>query len=199
MKLKKIFIRSQNLLINPTSEFSVIAEEQPEQSAVTKNFTLPMSLLVALFALLGSAFSNITLPINSFLYVVINAVIVFFMILTHTYLSGKAISLLGRNISPEDRPSSYYALSAYAQLPFFLVLAIIKLLPSLIFLIVLGFYSALLFHSGCGSLTGIPKGKRIQFTLLSVLIIITSFIICSELYTLLYAEIIEQFSTFVAY
>ncbi len=199
MKLKNIFLRSQNLLINPTSEFSVIAEEQPEQSAVTKNFTLPMSLLVALFALLGSAFSNITLPINSFLYVIINAVIVFFMILTHTYLSGKAISLLGRNISPEDRPSVYYALSAYAQLPFFLVLAIIKLLPSLIFLIVLGFYSALLFHTGCGSLTGIPRGKRIQFTLLSVLIMVTSFILCSELYTLLYAEIIEQFSTFVAY
>jgi hypothetical protein len=199
MNLKKIFIRSQNLLINPGSEFSLIAEERPEQPGITRNFTLPMSLLVALFALLGSAFSNITLPINSFLYVVFNAVIVFFMILTHTYLSGKAISLLGRNISPADKPSVYYALSAYSQLPFFLILALVKLLPSLIFLIVLSFYSALLFHTGCGILTGIPRGKKLQFTLLSVLIIITSFIICSELYTLLYTEIMEQFSTFVVY
>jgi len=190
MNLKKIFIRSQNLLINPGSEFSLIAEERPEQPGITRNFTLPMSLLVALFALLGSAFSNITLPINSFLYVVFNAVIVFFMILTHTYLSGKAISLLGRNISPADKPSVYYALSAYSQLPFFLIL---------LFLIVLSFYSALLFHTGCGILTGIPRGKKLQFTLLSVLIIITSFIICSELYTLLYTEIMEQFSTFVVY
>jgi len=114
-------------------------------------------------------------------------------------VSSEAISLLGRNISPADKPSVYYALSAYSQLPFFLILALVKLLPSLIFLIVLSFYSALLFHTGCGILTGIPRGKKLQFTLLSVLIIITSFIICSELYTLLYTEIMEQFSTFVVY
>jgi hypothetical protein len=77
-----------------------------------------------------------------------------------------------------------------------MVLAITKLFPSLIFLIVLGLYSALLFYSGSDSMTRVPREKRLQFTLLSALIMIVSFIICSELFTLLYSEILDQFSTF---
>jgi len=199
MNLKKLFIRSQNLLINPATEFEAIALEKPSLPAVTRDYTIPVSVIVALFALIGAAFSNITLPVNAFLYVVINSIIVFLLILTHTYISGKAITLLGKNIHAGDSPSGYYALSAYAQLPFFLVLALVKLLPSLIFLVVLGFYSAVLFNTGSSVMTAVPRAKRLQFTLLSVLIMITSFIICSELYTLLYAEIIEQFSTFVVF
>jgi len=198
MNLKNLFIRSQNLLRNPVSEFELIAGENPDTKMVNNNFVLPVSALVSAFALFGSAFSNITSPINSFLYVVINAGIVFLLVFSHVYISGKLIALLGNNITDDRQTARYYALSAYAQLPFFLVLALIKLFPSLIFLVFLGLYSAFLFHTGTAMLSRIPAGKRIQFTLLSVLIMITSFIVCSELYTLLYVEIIEQFTTFAA-
>lgn len=199
MGLKELFVRSQNLLFYPGSEFKIIKEENPDVATVTRNYTLPISLLVALFSLIGSAFSNITLPINSFLYVIINALIVFFLIISHIYISGKAISLLGNNISLEEKSSHFFALSAYAQLPFFLLLAIIKLFPSLIFLIVLGFYSAYLFNTGSGIMTRIPAAKRLQFTILSIMIMVVSFLIFSELFTLLYSEIIDQLSTFVVY
>jgi hypothetical protein len=199
MGLKKLFIRGQNLLFNPGAEFKLIKEERADLATVTKSYTLPVSAIVAIFALIGSSYSTIALPVNSFLYVIINAIIVFFLLITHTYISGRAIGLLGHNISSEVKSSRYFALAAYSQLPFFLVLAVIKLFPSLIFLVVLGFYSAFLFHTGTTILTRIPSSKRIQFTILSVLIIITSFIVCSELFTLLYSEIMDQFSTFAAY
>lgn len=199
MGLKELFFRSQNLLFYPGSEFKIIKEENPDVATVTKKYTLPISLLMALFTLVGSAFSNITLPMNSFLYVIINAFIVFFLIISHIYISGKAISLLGNNITLEEKSSRFFALSAYAQLPFFLILAITKLFPSLIFLIFIGFYSAYLFNTGSGILTRIPSAKSLQFTILSILIMVISFLICSELFTLLYSEIIDQLSTFVVY
>jgi len=198
MGYKNIFIRSKNLLIDPSSEFKRIAEEDPRVSSINRGFVMTVSLLIALLALFGSAISHISDPINSLLYVLINAVIVFLLMFTHIYISGKTISLLGRNIAADDRHSNYYVLSAYSQLPFFLVLGLLKLFPTLIFLIFLGFYSGLLFHAGTTVMTRIPTGKRIQFTVLSLLIMITSFIICSELYTLLYSEIIREFSTFAA-
>lgn len=199
MGLKELSVRSQNLLFNPGTAFKSIKEENPDVATVTKNYTLPISLLVALFALIGSAFSNMTLPMNSFLYVIINAIIVFFLIITHIYISGKAISLLGNNISLEEKSSRFYALSAYAQLPFLLIIAITKLFPSLIFLVFLGFYSVYLFNTGSGIMTRIPSAKSLQFTILSIMIMIVSFLICSELFTLLYSEIIDQLSTFVVY
>jgi hypothetical protein len=198
MNLIGIFIRSKNLLLSPSSEFKRISAENRQDASVNKGYVTAISLFVALLALIGSAFTHISAPINSFFYVLINAVIVFLLLLTHIYLSGRTISLLGRNIAANDRHSNYYALSAYAQLPFFLALGLVKLFPSLIFLIFLGFYSVLLFHAGTSAMTRIPPGKRVQFTALSMLIMITSFIICSELYTLLYSEIIREFSTFAA-
>lgn len=198
MDVKRFFIRSKNLLLSPTTEFKRISGEDRQLSSINKGYVTIVSLLVALLALIGSAFAHISAPIDSFLYVLINAVIVFLLMFTHIFLSGRTITLLGRNIAANDRNSNFYALSAYAQLPFFLALGLIKLFPSLIFLIFIGFYSVLLFHTGTSMMTRIPSGKRIQFTALSILIMITSFIICSELYTLLYSEIIREFSTFAA-
>lgn len=198
MNVKRFFIRSKNLLISPATEFKRISEEDRQVPSINKGYVTTVSLFVALLALIGSVFAHISAPINSFLYVMINAVIVFLLMFTHIFLSGRTITLLGRNIAANDRNSNFYALSAYAQLPFFLALGLIKLFPSLIFLIFIGFYSVLLFHTGTSIMTRIPSGKRIQFTALSILIMITSFIICSELYTLLYSEIIREFSTFAA-
>ncbi len=199
MGLKKLFVRSQNLLFNPNSEFNLIKDEEISIASITKSYTLPIASLVGVFALIGSAFSNMSLPINSFLYIIINAIIVFFLIICHIYISGKAISLLGQNICHENKTNRYFTLTAYSQLPFFLVLAVIKLFPSLIFLVFLGFYSAMLFYTGSSSMTRIPSDKRIQFTLLSILIMVISFILLSELFTLLYSEIIDQLSTFTVY
>lgn len=198
MDIKNIFVRGKNLLINPSSEFHRISAEDPQVPMVNKNYVMTVSFFVAILALAGSVLSHISAPVNSLLYALINAVIVFLLMFSHIYLSGKTITLLGRNIADGDRESNYYALSAYSQLPFFLVLGLVKLLPSLIFLIFLGFYSVILFHTGTNLMTRIPGNKKIQFTVLSILIMITSFIICSELYTLLYSEIIQEFSTFAA-
>ncbi len=198
MSYKSIFIRSKNLLIDPSSEFKRITEEDPHVALINRGFVVTVSLLIALLALVGSVISHISDPINSLLYVMINAVIVFLLMFTHIYISGKTITLLGRNIAADDRQSNYYALSTYSQLPFFLVLGLLKLFPTLIFLIFFGFYSGLLFHAGTTVMTRIPTGKRIQFTVLAMLIMITSFILFSELYTLLYSEIIQEFTTFAA-
>jgi|GEM_PF-2386429 len=198
MDVKGFFIRSKNLLLSPTAEFKRISNEDRQVASINKGYVTIVSLFVALLALVGSVLTHISAPFNSFLFVLINAVIVFLLMITHIFLSGRTITLLGRNIAANDRNSGFYALSAYAQLPFFLALGLIKLFPSLIFLIFIGFYSVLLFHTGTSIMTRIPSGKRIQFTALSILIMITSFIVCSELYTLLYSEIIREFSTFAA-
>ena len=184
MKLQDLFNRSKNLLVNPASEFKQISQSVPDIWNNNKTFVIPMALLIALLSLIGSAISNISSPVNSFVYIVLNAVILFLLILTHSYIAGKTITLLGQNIKHAEYPGNYYVLSTYSQLPFYLILAIIKLFPSLIFLIFIGLYSGLLFYTGSGQLTKIPSEKRLQFTLLSVLIMLISFILYSELYTI---------------
>lgn len=175
-----------------------ISEEEVSVISVNKHFVIPLALLVAGMTFIGAAVSNISLPVDSFIYIGLNAIIVFFLIFAHAYLSGKSVALLGRNIAEETDGNNYYSLSSYSQLPFLLILSLVKLFPSLIFLIFLGLYSSFIFYTGLSSMTKIPASKKIQFTVLSTLIMIVSFIICSELFTLLYSEILEQFTTFAA-
>lgn len=198
MNLHNLFNRSKDLLINPAEEFKRISEENFVVFTINKTFVIPLAILVSIFTIIGAAFSNISSSGNAFLFIGINALIVFFLVLTHTYISGKTISLVGQNIKRSEHASDYYALATYSQLPFFLILAIIKLFPSLVFLIFISLYSGLIFYSGTGTLTKIQPDKRVQFTLLSILIMIISFVVFSELYTILYSEVIDQFSTFAA-
>ena len=120
MNIREIIIRGQNLLINPSSEFKRISIEKPNVIRINREYVTVVSLFVAILALVGSAISHLASPLNSFIYVLINAVIVFLLIFTHNYVSGKTIALLGRNIAAEGRSSNYYALSSYSQLPFYL-------------------------------------------------------------------------------
>jgi hypothetical protein len=196
MKIQTLFQRSRNLILNPVKEFGVIYREAHDILRVNKKFSIPFAFLIAICSLIGEIIKNISSSSSAFAYIAINAIILFFLILTHIYLSGKSICILGKNISGESRSSDYYALATYSQVPFLLILALTKLLPSLIFFIVIGLYSAMLFYSGTGVMTKIPGAKILQFTILSVLIMIISFIIFSELYTILYSEILAEFSTF---
>ncbi|MCF8226058.1 MAG: YIP1 family protein [Bacteroidales bacterium] len=198
MEIKKLLLRSRNLLIAPGDEFDRIRHEMQSVAQVNKNYVIPVALLVTVSSLFGSAFSNFFSPINSFIYIGVNTVITFLLVITHTYVSGKAIALLGKNTCPGESRANFYALNAYAQLPFFLSLAIIKLFPSLVFVIILGLYSGFLLYSGSNKLTRVPNEKQLQFTILSILIMIAVFIISSEIYTLLYSEIVIEFSTFAA-
>ncbi len=196
MKFKEFFNRSISIIIDPGREFEAIRMQDPSPVAVNKNYTTLVSAIVSLFALVGLVFSNINSPMNVFLYVLINVIIVYLLVFTHIYLSGKLIAWIGRNADPGSRHSHLYALSAYSQIPFFIILSFIKLFPSLIFLIFIGLYSAYLFFTGTGIMTSVNREKRIQFTILSSLLMIITFVICSELYSLLYNEIIVEFSTF---
>lgn len=186
----KLLARGRNLIIAPDNEFLEIRREMQSVSYVNKNFVIPVALIISVFSLIGTAVSNFSSPVKSFIYIGLNVIILFLIILTHSYLSGKAISYLGRNMVQTDPMNNYYALSIYSQLPFFIILAVIKLFPSLAFLIILAFYSGYIFKKGCNSLIKIPADRQLQFTLLSMLIIISVFILTSELFTMLYSEIL---------
>lgn len=191
-------LRSKNLILNPAKEFATISSEKNDVFAVNKSFSIPIAIIIALFALIGGAVSNFSSPANSFIYIGINSIILFFLVMTHIYISGKSIGLLGSNISSEGEVADFYSLSTYSQIPFFIIFAVTKLFPSLIFLIFIGLYTGLLFYTGTGTMTKIPGAKQLQFTILSIIIMLVSFVIFSELFTILYSEILEQFSTFDA-
>jgi len=198
MDIRKLYFRTINLLSKPISEFSSISVDDQDIKEINKSVVIPFSGLVAICAFLGSLFTHINSPLGSIVYVFLNAVIVFFIVFIETYLAGKLIAMLGRNINISNKKESVYALVVYSQIPFYLILAFVKIFPSLIFLIFLGIYAGYIMYVGIDALLKISSVRKMQFLILSLIIMTTLFITISELFSLLYSEIIDLFTTFVA-
>lgn len=196
MDIRKLYFRTINLLSKPISEFNAISIDNQDIKGINKSVLIPFSGLVALCAFLGSLFTHISSPLDSIVFVFLNAVIVFFIVFTETVIAGRLISILGRNINISNKKESVYALVVYSQIPFYLILAFVKIFPSLIFLIFLGLYSGYLMYVGIDALLKISSVRKMQFLILSLIIMTTLFITISELFSLLYSEIIDLFSTF---
>ncbi len=196
MDIKKLYFRTSNLLVKPITEFDSIAAEGQSIRQVNKNVVIPFATLVGLCALLGSIFTHIKSPLDSFIFVFLNAVIVFLIVLVETFSAGQLISLLGKNINISNHKEAVYGLVVYSQIPFYLVLAFIKIFPSLVFMIFLAGYSAYLIYVGIDKLLKISSVRKMQFLVLSMIIMISLFVVVSELFTVLYSEIIDLFSTF---
>jgi len=190
MKIKELYFRTRNLLLRPAVEFEAIANEEKSIKRINTSVVIPFAGVVGLSELLGMIFTHIRSPLDSFIYVFLSALIVFLIVFIQTYLSGKLIALLGKNINSKNHKDAGYALVAYSQIPFYLSLAFVKVFPSLLFMIILGIYSIYLFYIGLDILLKIPLARKMQFLILSIIIIIILFITVSELLTLLYSEMI---------
>lgn len=196
MDIKKLYFRTRNLLIKPIIEFDIIASERQSIRQLNRTVVIPFAVLVSLCALLGSIFTHIKSPLDSFIFVLLNAVMVFFIVLIQTYSAAQLIALLGKNINISNQKEAVYGLVVYSQIPFYLVLAFIKIFPSLIFLIFLTGYAAYLIYVGIDCFLKISSVRKMQFMILSMIIMIALFVLVSELFTVLYTEIIDLFSTF---
>ncbi|MFC2129554.1 YIP1 family protein [Bacteroidota bacterium] len=196
MEIKNLYLRTKNLLIKPISEFDTISVENQSIRQLNRKVVLPYAALVGLCALLGSIFTHINSPLDSFIYVLLNAVIVFLIVLVQTYSAGQLVALLGKNINISNQKEAVYGLVVYAQIPFYLVLAFTEMFPSLIFLIFLAAYSAYLIYVGIDGLLKISSVRKMQFLILSLIIMVVLYILVDELLSLLYSEILDLFSTF---
>lgn len=196
MNIKKLYARTINLLSKPISEFNSISIDNQDIKGINKAVVIPFSGFIAICAFLGSLFTHIGSPLDSIVYVFLNAVIVFLIVFSESYLAGKLIAILARNINISNKKESVYALVVYSQIPFYLILATIKIFPSLIFLIFLGVYSGYLMYVGIDALLKISSVRKMQFLVLSLIIMTTLFIAISELFSVLYSEIVDLFTTF---
>lgn len=196
MKLRRLYFRTINILVKPPTEFDTIAHENMSIRQLNMSVVVPFAMLVSLCALLGSIFTHLKSPLDSFIYVFLNAIIVFLIVLVQTYAAGQVISLLAKNINMSNDKEDVYGLVVYTQIPFYLILAFIKIFPSLIFMIFLAGYSAYLLYHGIDRLLKISSVRKMQFLILALIIMITLFVVVSELFTLLYSEILDLFSTF---
>ncbi|MBE0654104.1 MAG: DUF1282 family protein, partial [Bacteroidales bacterium] len=183
-------------LIYPVTSWIDISADKKPREELLKDFLLPLSLIVGLFSFLGTTFSAGIPDTFSFAYLVLSGMISFLVIFLEVYLSGWLITKIAHTFNKETNSNDIFNLVIFSHVPFFLTLAVSKLFPSLIFINLLGAYSFFLFWNGIDHFITINKENKQIFMVLSVLVMILTYVLLTWIFNSIYNGILIRFATF---
>jgi hypothetical protein len=172
MDFRFLYHRTKYFIINPGKAWDVVHRENRPMQFVRGSFFLPLSILVAISAFLGSAlFINTTLKP---MYSVLAAVNTFLFLYLGIHGSAFVVKEIMRAMDLGHDFLVAFKLVAYSMAPIFLSLTISRLFESLLFINILGLYGLYIFWIGMEVMVNPPDHKKLPMiiaTVVSMLII----------------------------
>jgi hypothetical protein len=170
MDFKFLSHRIKNIILNPEKAWDAIHYENKPVKYVKGSFFLPLTILVAISAFLGSIlFTNVGV---SWAYSVLVGLkyflLLFFVIYGTAFIFNEITNALdlGRNID------SSFKIIAYSSAPFLLCQIISRVFESFIFVNVLALYGLYIFWTGVEKMINPPEQKKISLLILAAVVFI---------------------------
>jgi hypothetical protein len=172
MNFKFLSYRVKNIILNPARAWSIIYSENRPLKYVRGSFLLPLIILVALSAFLGSVLFTHTgfLKIYSFFVGVKYFFLLLFTVYSTSFIFMKAALFFELNI---DFTVSFKII-AYAAAPFLICQILSRMIESFIFINILAFYGLYIFWFGVEMMINPPSNRKLPLmvTAFSVFLII---------------------------
>jgi hypothetical protein len=127
----------------------------------------------------------------SMAYVFFNGLISFLIIFLEVYLASWLISEVATSFTDEVNMDRIFNLVIYSHAPFLVTLAVTRLFPQLLFIVVLGLYTFYIFWLGIQKMLTIPEDRRMIFFLFSALIMILIFLLLSVIFNNIYGVVLR--------
>lgn len=163
--------RVKNIMLTPAAEWDVIDKEQPEVSALYKNYVMilaaigPVASMIRGIVFGYSAFGVTYRP--GVVQAVGTAVTSYFVTLVGVFILALVIDALAPSFGAEKNRLQAFKIAAYSGTAAW-VSGIFGLLPGLGFLGLLGLYSLYLLYTGLPKLMKAPADKAMAYTAVTV-------------------------------
>lgn len=175
MDFRFLYHRTKYFIINPGKAWDVVHRENRPMQFVRGSFFLPLSILVAISAFLGSAlFINTTLKP---MYSVLAAVNTFLFLYLGIHGSVFVLREIMRALDLGHDFLVAFKLVAYSMAPIFLSLTISRLFESLLFINVLGLYGLYIFWIGMEVMVNPPDHKKLPMIIATVIAMLIIFLL----------------------
>jgi hypothetical protein len=176
-RMPPIVARIRNLLIDPRSEWPLIASESGDPLRPLVGYVALLAAIPALAGFVGATFVGTSVSVGKFhdpIYLgLIKAVVSYLLSFVIVYLVALAIHLMAPLFGGQRRFPNALKLSVYSFTPVWLV-GIVLLIPGLRFLSILGLYALRLIWTGVPPLMGAPRPKVLPY---AIAIAVAAFVI----------------------
>jgi hypothetical protein len=183
--------RAKNIIVTPKTEWEVIAKEEPNTQQILFSYLLPLALIPAIAALLGSLIF-MQFSFGFALATGIGMAIIYFVTLfLVVLLSAFIIDAFATSFSSQKNFGRSLQLVVYSFTPSFL-LGILNFIPVLGWLLYAAgsIYGIYLMYLGFGPIKQTPEDKKVVYLIISILVFAIIFWILFWILTLIIMGIV---------
>ncbi|MCJ7446154.1 MAG: YIP1 family protein [Bacteroidales bacterium] len=191
MNIKFFLHRIKDIILNPAKTWEAIYSENRPVKDTRNSFLLPLIILVAVTACIGSfIFTHSQL---SFIYSVFIGIKYFALLWFVIFISAIIFKEITHALDLGKSFTVSFKLIAYSMAPFLLCLVVSLLFESLFFINILAFYGLYIFYIGADKMLNPPEHKKIPMLISVSVIVIVLFIVTSWVLTQLIDRIYFAF------
>ncbi len=182
MDFNKIYNRAKNIITKPVDEWQIIKTETDDKKEVVLNYALPLLYIIAILSLIGGLVKIFLLG-NNLPQVFINALYEFVKYFVSMFFPAILINELASSFGSKKDINAAFKLVVYSFTAFYFSAILSELIPKLSDLFkIFGLYSIYLFWTGLTPIMGTPENKKLGYTVVSLLIIIVTFLTLIAIY-----------------
>ncbi len=174
--------RAKNILLQPKSEWPVIAQESSDTSTLYKGYALPLAAIPSVASLIGMSVFGMDIPFTGHVRIPFgsalgNAILGYVLTLVGVYILALVIKALAPTFSAQPDMDRALQVSVYSSTASW-VAGIFTLVPALGLLQLVGsIYSLYLLHLGLGTLMSPPEDKALGYTVTVVVAAVVLFVL----------------------
>ena len=174
--------RAKNIVINPKTEWDIIANEEPNIQQLLIGYVLPLALIPTIAIIIGYGligiygFSSFTMGIAMGLVQFLNAIL-------SVFIASFVIDALASSFASQKNMGRAVQLVAYSMTPVW-VGGIFNLVPVVGWLgSLLGLYGLYLLYLGISPQMKTPEDKKVGYMIVSIIILIVVYFVIAAILT----------------
>jgi hypothetical protein len=181
-----LFTRAKNIIVNPKTEWVVIASESTSFSQLITSYVLPFAIIDAIAAFLGYGFFafnvlNAGTGISGVSLGLFYAVVAFLRLIISIAITAFIVDALAPSFHSEKNIHKTAQLVVYSSTPA-LIGAILLIFPPISWIgSLFGLYGIYLWYLGLGPVKNTPENDKVVFMIVSWLVLILAYVVIGML------------------
>jgi len=179
-----LFDRVKKIILEPKTEWGVIAGEEPNVMQIMTGYVLPLALIPTIASIIGFGLIGRG-GFISFSYGIASAIIQFLSAFVIVYIAAFVIDFLAPNFGSQKNLGRAVQLVAYSYTPAW-VAGVFYIFPVLSWIVLLAsLYSLYLLYLGLTPLMKTPQDKVVVYLVVSIIVLIVVYAVIGAILSLI--------------
>ncbi len=186
--------RAKNIIINPKTEWDVVANEEPNIQEIIMGYVIPFALI---FAIVNFVSNSLIWGADVDVWGIVQAIAIIFTQVLAVFILAFVVNVFAPIFGSQKNMGRAVQLIAYSWTPLWIggiviwIGVIVNIYPILVILnILFGLYGMYLLYLGITTLFQTPKNKKVGYFIVLIVVLNVVYFVVQEIFSAIFAVIV---------